>query len=134
MNYDVNFFIRKFEAIKDKNIISHSFGSQNDKNKCAFGWCGYFGHGLIMDYPEAHALWLLMKRNINAIPSVINDGGDHRYLQSTPKQRILAALHDIKSMQNKYAIDAKTKESLPEFKEVTFTKIKEQIAIPQSVN
>lgn len=108
--YDVNFFIRKFEAIPESLWTIYNF--INDKDQCcANGHCGVRGItnsipkeavGLqnvfsVLSYKENHD-----KRkypNYSVIAANINNGDDSRYPQPTPKQRILAALYDIKRMQ-----------------------------------
>jgi hypothetical protein len=115
--YTVDYFIKKFEAIPKNRIIS---GSQGENGyHCAVGWCknirGEYGNcsptfkGHRCFSPEAHALYLLFKgAGIYGITSTadsgwnvadVNNGDNPKYQQPTPKQRILAALYDIKAMQ-----------------------------------
>lgn len=98
--YDVSYFIKKFQAIHDDlwlvGNLEDGYGS-----RCAVGHCQYG--------KEREALWALFPdteaqndnypETIASIAPRINDGLDSRYKQPTPKQRILAALYDIKKMQ-----------------------------------
>lgn len=91
-NYDVNYFIKKFEAIPEESI-----GQGTIFNKCAYWHCDndccYLGD-------VAQAFTVLFSLSIKINPSAINDGYISDYQQPTPKQRILAALYDIKKMQD----------------------------------
>jgi hypothetical protein len=90
MTYDVDYFIAKFEAIpEDEWCVGHFISM--DGTKCALGHCGDEGTG---DSPEANALGCLFPYLGDVIN--INDGRHSDYPQPTPKQRILAALNDIK--------------------------------------
>lgn len=97
MKYDVDYYITKFEAISEENIITNDFdlGSK----KCALGWCGYDGIGRWDTIGEASELILLVKMYLGLTITVINDGTNSAYMQPTAKQRVLAALYDIKTMQ-----------------------------------
>lgn len=111
MNYDVDYFINKFEAIPEDRWCMNEF--RIGSAKCANGHCGltdefqvtveslalremflklpihYLGSGYKVDGAGG-------KYSINA--AMINDGRVEEYRQPTPKQRILAALQDIKAM------------------------------------
>lgn len=101
MQYSVDFFISKFEAIPEEEWTT---GTQQNEigQRCAFGHCMpeeircygrlEFGFGHTTD--EGIVLWKLLRS-----PARINNGKDLRYPQPTPKQRILAALYDIKANQ-----------------------------------
>ncbi len=104
MNYDVDHFIKKFEAIHESNWCTRRFGSNGVH--CAYGHCdAELGCWLSV---EARALKTLFdtltvsdkvdgsELIIELVPGV-NDGFVKEYQQPTPKQRILAALYDIKS-------------------------------------
>jgi hypothetical protein len=90
-NYNVDYFIKKFEAIPENSI-----GQGSIFNRCAYWHCSneptYCGI-------VAKSFTDLFMKHLFQNPSVINDNGDNRYRQPTPKQRIIAALYDIKSMQ-----------------------------------
>lgn len=97
--YTVDFFIKKFEAIPEERWCGdgaiHKW--QSDQH-CAFGHCGAQGAAC----EEGNALHNLVLDNLKNIfngVAGINDGQVQRYQQPTPKQRILAALYDIKKMQ-----------------------------------
>lgn len=103
--YDVNYFIAKFEAIPEKEI-----GYSQDTG-CAYGQCSpnrMRGHltqeGIALTNlmqsikgltPIINATWTPYE----STPARINNGDVAQYQQPTPKQRILAALYDIKAMQ-----------------------------------
>lgn len=86
--YDVNYFIKKFEAIPEEMWTTGEF-DRGDGCKCALGHCGV-NHFQGTD--EGKALHYLL----NYYADEINDGASERYQQDTPKQRILAALNDVK--------------------------------------
>ena len=103
MNYDVEFFIKYFEAIQEykwcKNIIMNEKGQ-----KCAIGHCLYKPNAK----PVYYVIELknsplnifgedMIKALIDILPSIaeINDGNSKNYQQPTPKQRVLAALYDL---------------------------------------
>lgn len=93
--YDVNYFIKKFEAIPEENIIANVYGTM--ERGCAMGLCQRNGK-------EHLALYDLFNENIGHTDDVtsavtVNNGNHPCYQQPTPKQRILAALNDIKKMQ-----------------------------------
>lgn len=111
--YNVDYFIQKFSAIPESKW---GCGDLNKNGKsCALGLCGVEVNdinykqnvGVVsISNPEGDALARLLK----SIPEtgtldlyqsvyVINDSPSGKYPQPTPKQRILAALHDIKKMQ-----------------------------------
>lgn len=115
MEYDVNYFINKFEAIPESQFTTHLFQNQ-DGQKCSVGHCGIFSvHNVT---PEGIALkrvfvnlpitakrsgTLVEEGTFSIFPhkaSYINDGLVKEYTQPTPKQRILAALNDVKAMEN----------------------------------
>ena len=116
MNYDVNYFIKKFEAIPEGKWLVRSQG--NNGNHCAVGHCknvmGQYGNsGMMIEdqfsySPEAVALAkLFYDAKIVGVTfdylgwnvADVNNGDHPDYQQPTPKQRILAALYDIKNMQ-----------------------------------
>lgn len=87
MKYTVDYFIKKFEAIPEELWCVNAFHAGN--KSCALGHC--------MDVSNNAAACLSKILNYNV--GQINDGEANGYQQPTPKQRILAALHDIKQMQ-----------------------------------
>lgn len=93
MIYDTQFFINFFEAIpEDKWCVNALRNSA--------GQCCALGHVTDINNPCSH---LHVKRMIFSellsfkVPE-INNGKDPRYQQSTPKQRILAALRDVQKL------------------------------------
>lgn len=104
MNYDVDHFINKFSGIPDSKWVSGKFGEGDPgAPHCALGHCSeatdvngvYKTTG---DTEEGHALSHLFATIGTMVPSV-NDNRNPKYQQSTPKERILAALNDIKNAQ-----------------------------------
>lgn len=93
--YTVDYFIDKFEKIPEDKWIMGELYTEN--GYCAFGHCGSRG---LTHTDESNGLIKLFSENLyrcHVIP--INDGKDELYQQPTPKQRILAALYDIKKQQ-----------------------------------
>lgn len=91
--YNVDYFIKKFEAIPEEKIINYELNDTKG-NHCANGWCMINLNG------EVNALGFLFtgRRKYSTKVASINNGNDRRYQQPTPKQRILAALWDIKKL------------------------------------
>lgn len=110
--YDVDYFLRKFHSIPEEGVIAHDQG-RNGRH-CAIGWCknahGAYGNSDVYGSKEAAALTKLFisagivcndpyytERGWSV--AEVNNGDNERYQQDTPKQRILAALYDIKAKQ-----------------------------------
>jgi hypothetical protein len=102
--FTVDYFIKKFEAIPEEkwctyNRINHHF------QRCAHGHC-YIGDpdNSIADEninnEEMGLIDLATHLCLRGF-ATINNGEHPSYPQPTPKQRILAALYDIKAMQPK---------------------------------
>ena len=105
MNYDVNYFIDKFEKIPEENWC---IGMPQDGigKMCAAGHCGYHTMMFFNDCEEAVALAMLLqplsgRRDLYEAIYYVNDQILIQYPQDSPKQRILAALRDIKAMEAK---------------------------------
>lgn len=110
MQYTVDYFIQKFEAIPEGEWCTREFISGN--KRCARGHC-YISlktHTEIRHYSEtSHPIaaedsaLLKLFNSIGESAATVNNGDyfgdDGKYNQPTPKQRILAALYDIKKMQ-----------------------------------
>lgn len=105
--YDVNYFIAKFEAIPDDKWITGSLGIAGSGKHCALGHCGVEDS---KETEEAHALGALFGFFNPMEVWKVNDLSifpeDQRIpivalVENipTPKQRILAALYDIKKRQ-----------------------------------
>lgn len=112
MTYDIDYFINKFEAIPEEKWTKGMF--ENNGKHCANGHCGVNGDNYNMPPAEALALAEILHplRNkswvsfgeyipIFSVTVNINDGFAPEYQQPTPKQRILAALYDIRDMEKK---------------------------------
>lgn len=111
--YTVDYFIKKFEAIPETEW-------SGDATACAYTHCGQYREGYKTECPALSDLFktihscskVQMERDLRGesyhgfswLVTAINDNlnsNDTPYKQSTPKARILAALHDIKAMQDK---------------------------------
>ncbi len=109
MDYNVDYFIRKFEVIPEGNWSTGSYGCGSFR--CALGHCIYddfgtnenkimYGHIYGAEYVALLKLFNDgMENPDHCNVAKINDGKHDNYSQPTPKQRILAALYDIKKMQ-----------------------------------
>lgn len=127
MEYTVEYFIKKFEAIPEERWTTGTFLSYEEERRCALGHC--FSKEIIWKlkdagikddgsaaYPitekekqtsfkEAYVLSKLFCENAREGSQKIidvNNGLDSVYQQPSPKQRILAALYDIKAKINPY--------------------------------
>lgn len=117
--YDVDYFIRKFEAIPEELICVGTIGHPEEP-RCANGHCyrGFMDvteeiRGLYKVFsalrnrltPTTDARWSLSyinhtgQQDYSRIAEQINNGNTAEYQQPTPKARILAALRDIKAKQ-----------------------------------
>ncbi len=129
MNYDVDYFLKKFEAIPEGLWYTGSFSDPNDATKCcAMGHCtdeiveNLTGLNFMNRNTERMSLYKLGKNLISIHPTGsecdviiphINDGKSTIYNQDTPKKRVLAALNDIKKfLEPKLYIKDATKEIL----------------------
>lgn len=90
--YDVNYFIEKFEAIPGE-LWCRGALTDGDGHHCALGHCGESLEGFT---PESSALRRLFMQEGMAVINI----NDCTNFGPTPKARILAALHDIKAKQN----------------------------------
>lgn len=93
--YDVQYFIDKFEGIPEElwNEDGNYINSKNRKCKCAMGHLGIWHSSKLND--EAIALSSLI--GSFGLVTDINDGyPSYRKYGSTPKERILNALKEIK--------------------------------------
>lgn len=105
--YTIDYFINKFEAIPENKWCTNTF--DNGVSKCALGHCMDRNHtnfsisqklyGTIYGEEFAAIVKLFEKEGENGNFTIahINDGSYNKYKQSSPKQRILAALHDLKA-------------------------------------
>lgn len=91
---DAQYFIDKFTAIPDRKWCMGNDTDKSGGRHCALGHCGWRGwteSGDEIFTPEAIALWAVLPRVVH-----INDGGHPQYRQRSIKERVLAALHDVK--------------------------------------
>jgi hypothetical protein len=101
--YTVDYFIQKFEAIPEHKWYIGGHVDPNDETRCcAYGHCGERRHKSIT--LESQALFeLFFQFGLHDV-SEINDRRECGYNQTTPKQRILSALYDIKNKQENETI------------------------------
>jgi hypothetical protein len=101
MEYTVDYFIKKFEAIPEELWLVGSRGEGGaDSPHCAHGWCA-LGNIDSLAGNEENGLIEVFRPIMNGYGvATINNGYNERYQQPTPKQRILAALYDIKKLQD----------------------------------
>lgn len=90
MTFDVDYFIKKFEAIPHDKWTTGDYGD-NLGRKCALGHCADWTTGEGRDLQE-----LFLNRRLRVTD--VNDGKDPEYNfhGSHPKNRVLAVLRDIK--------------------------------------
>lgn len=129
VNYDVDYFIRKFEAIPEDMWLIRSLGHYGGP-RCALGHCiGQESPFSFKKDSESVSLTIVFQderiryllKNNRSIAS-INNGEHPNYQQSTPKQRILAALYDIKAkLEENNKIKVNLQKEIPE--ELTEVKI-----------
>ncbi len=91
-NYNVQYFINKFENIPEDKWTTFTCTDDNG-NHCAMGHCGGI-NGDVYATEESNILSEILHDVV-----LINDGHKFGYYQTTPKQRILAALYDIRDKQ-----------------------------------
>lgn len=120
--YTVDYFINKFSNTLD-NLWCVGTLLNSENQSCANGWCGVrIVDGDFAPTKESISLKHLFhclstdKNHDNVrfplysdIAATINNGEDERYRQPTPKERILAALYDIKKMQEPHPEPIKEK-------------------------
>ena len=105
--YNVDHFIRKFESIQERSWYAGGYKNPLDFSQCcAYGHCGMelFKENQCDEGMALSQISILHLGNSAKIANV-NDGTHPDYTQFTPKQRVLAALYDIK---------AKLEEPIPE--------------------
>jgi hypothetical protein len=96
MQYDVEYFFNKFEAIPERLWLVDDFCEALGDRKCALGWCGAgYDQDADSEYEteESRALATLFWRDLGLAVASVNDG--HRgmtELGDTPRERILNAL------------------------------------------
>lgn len=89
--FTVDYFIAKFEAIPDKFWCIKRFNDPWSGAHCALGHCNWSGEG--RESEEGMALNKLLMFET----TYINDYKSFHYPQETPKERMLAALADVKA-------------------------------------
>ncbi len=101
--YNIQYFINFFSQIPEENFLVRKY--RECEKGCAMG--------LLQDNLLAHStLYNIGNKYFRSASSTsiidINNGDHPQYQQPTPKQRILAALYDIKKMEQK-----------PEYQDIT---------------
>lgn len=95
MQYTIDHFIKKFEAIPEENWTTGKFINASGQ-KCALGHCMVDDKLLSPEFHALREIFCSDKFVIGTNIGDINDGNDDLFQQSTPKQRVLAALNDVK--------------------------------------
>lgn len=95
--YTIDYFIDKFQNIPENKWCIDRYENSSGQ-KCAQGHCV----NDIQDLSEVIALIDLFGIDKCGAVNIalINNGKDPRYQQDHPKQRVLAALYDLKMKQN----------------------------------
>jgi len=120
MKYTVDYFIEKFRSIPPRKWRTHMLLDEVGR-KCANGLCGVTCELIATDESKAlkelfSVLTLSRTNGTKMDPDYsdysikveyVNDGIVNEYRQPTPKQRILAALYDIKKLQSNNTDQAK---------------------------
>lgn len=110
--YTVQYYIDKFSKIPENKWTTNAFGEGNAR--CANGHCGISiknanQHDATDEAKQLANLLLLVvdksaynkyRQPIFVATAFINDGDDPKYKQRHPKDRILAALEDVKKLQS----------------------------------
>jgi hypothetical protein len=106
--FTVDYFIAKFEGIPDRQWTRSQY-TDGWGGFCALGHCGEHVETSTdgsmrrrnVQTEEAEALRKLFSDSLGIYcsPDRVNDGMAEEYQQENPKQRILAALRDIKAAQ-----------------------------------
>lgn len=112
--FSLDYFIEKFKSIPDNRWnVGHQI--KDDGTHCALGHCGesYGPEQMALSDILGNIRVKIAKKVTNNVYNVgevidfsylgkiaaINNGETEEYQQSTPKERILAALYDVKKMQ-----------------------------------
>lgn len=94
--YDVNYFIEKFEGTLSEIFLIGNYCNAEETKFCALGLCG---KRVCFHTDESNALiWLFDE--LDLIVSFVNDGTHGlEILGSTPKQRVLKVLYEIRDKE-----------------------------------
>ena len=119
--YNVDYFIKKFEAIPEDRWAIRTQHDGNG-NHCAFGWCrpsetlnkpntSEFSGDATEEGQALISLFSMLYSDPSILGNIahINNGDIAKYGQAAPKQRILAALYDIKAIQESKVEETKEK-------------------------
>jgi hypothetical protein len=98
--YSTDYFIDKFSAIPDDRWCVGPY-ADGEGRFCARGHCGATKLGVYNDEDRAlvKLFWFSKDaegKSLYLSVSEVSDGGDKRYKQATPRERILTALDHIK--------------------------------------
>lgn len=117
MNYDHDFFLRKFSAIPDEQWCTCARTNYLGQH-CAIGHTER-NHVETDETMALHAALLPLNYHKSGMhwrgwtAAYINNGDDARYQQSTPKARILAALRDAKAIAESALDNYETRPLVP---------------------
>lgn len=97
-DFTVDHFIEKFESIPEEEWCVQELANDIGQH-CALGHCGCSPGDDYMSREALHLKTLFGSSALRYPLSVadVNDGYNSNYPQPSPKQRILAALRDIKT-------------------------------------
>ena len=95
-DYDYDYFINKFNNIPDELWTTRSFRKPGGRC-CAYGHCGATGR---VDAIETQELVSLRELGQGAWLSMANDGDLPEYNQTTPRERVVAYLIDLKQQKD----------------------------------
>lgn len=131
MKMDVNYFIKKFEAIPEESWYKGATSNYDGTRHCAHGHCGVSTKQMFTQESEVLSLLMLAlpeRKQCSQhtgyppqklyLAANINDGLVAEYPQDTPKKRVLAALYDVRNIliqraakviKNKTIVQAKEK-------------------------
>lgn len=87
--YDINYFIKKYKAIPEENFCEEYFNESKPGVHC------YIGHNGTTE--EKFALGKILWENLHISPWELIAGHVEEYNHLSLKQRIIAALKDIKA-------------------------------------
>ena len=100
IEYTLEYFIKKFEAIPEKKWTVGTF--EDDKGcKCAYGHCGFSDKEIINSTPESTALRILDEETRSTETSIIlvnDDKTNARGFGHTPKQRAVNYLKFLRTV------------------------------------
>lgn len=134
MQYTIDYFINKFSAIPEKMWTIRTRGYDDNGPHCALGHCDESWKRWGNKGAEETALIKIFDDDGLKIIR-INNGDCPKYQQPTPKQRILAALHDIKKLNSEQGV--KECDATMSKKDIDVGKIKtviKYVSVPETIS